>query len=157
MCWVALSMHSLSDASYFTLRGAPRLFASAEFALFSYKSFLVQSQIHGCYLYKPLFYLLPIIIYFLMPPLICAFVIYYWGIEYTSEILTMITLFLNCTKLISSYFSSFSKRDTKFTHAVPECTGVYTQTASSPIWAIDSVVTQQENIFDMIPHHLIQG
>ena len=26
----ALSMHSLSDASYFTLRGAPRLFASAE-------------------------------------------------------------------------------------------------------------------------------
>ena len=28
-----LSMQSLSDASYFTLRGAPRLFASAEFAL----------------------------------------------------------------------------------------------------------------------------
>ena len=69
----------------------------------------------------------------------------------------MITLFLNCTKLISSYFSSFSKRDAKFTHAVPECTGVYTQTAGSPIWAIDSVVTQQENIFDMIPYHLIKG
>ena len=68
-----------------------------------------------------------------------------------------VTMFLNCTKLILSCFSSFSKRDAKFAHAVPECTGVCTQMAGSPIWAIDSVVTQQENIFDMIPHHLIQG
>lgn len=31
MCWVHTFDASLSDASYFTLRGAPRLFASAEF------------------------------------------------------------------------------------------------------------------------------
>ena len=69
----------------------------------------------------------------------------------------MIALFRNCTKLIFSCFSSFSKRDAKFAHTVPECTGVYTQAAGSPRWAIDSVVTQKENIFDMIPHHLIKG
>ena len=64
---------------------------------------------------------------------------------------------LNCAKLIFSCFSSFSKGDAKFAHAVPERTGVYIQTAGSPFWAVDSVVTQQENIFDMIPYHLIKG
>jgi hypothetical protein len=76
---------------------------------------------------------------------------------YIPNLVMITSLFLYRTKLIFSYFSSFSKQDAKFSHAMPERTGVYAQTAGSPIWAIDSVVTQQESIFDMIPHHLIQS
>ena len=54
--------------------------------------------------------------------------------------------------LIFSCVSSFSKRDTEFPHAVSQSAGVYSQTTGSPIRPIDSVITQQENLFDMIPH-----